>query len=82
MILNHYDKLCLEAYARSGRYKLIRKEYKSARQDYIKAIRYPANGKMVWRLRALVGYAMSLFHLDVEWIAKILGKKTYKEADR
>jgi len=81
-IIDHYNQLCLVAYARSGRYKLIRKEYKSARQDYVKAIGYPANGKMVWRLRALVGYAMSLFHMDVEWIAKILGKKTYKGADK
>ena len=79
-IINHYRKLCLIAYARSGRYKLIRKEFKSARKDYLKAITYPVGGKMVWRLRAIVGYGLSLFHLDVEWLAQLIGKKTYKQS--
>lgn len=77
-ITQHYNRLCLVAYARSGRYKLIRKEFKSARKDYLKAIAHPAGGKFIWRLRAAIGLGMSLFHLDVEWIAKILGKETYK----
>ena len=76
-IQHHYDQLCLVAYARSGRYKLLRKEFKSARKDYLKAITYPVSGKPVWRVRALVGMSMSLLHLDVEWMAKLLGRKTY-----
>jgi glycosyltransferase involved in cell wall biosynthesis len=79
-IIDYYRKLCLIAYARSGRYKLIRKEFKSARTDYLKAITYPVNGKMIWRLRAAVGYGLSLFHLDVEWLARLIGKQTYKPA--
>jgi glycosyltransferase involved in cell wall biosynthesis len=76
-IQHHYDLLCLVAYARSGRYKLLRKEFKSARKDYIKALTYPIRGKPVWRIRALVGMGMSLLHLNVEWMAKLLGRKTY-----
>lgn len=79
-IMKHYRKLCLVAYARSGRYKLIRKEYKSARNDYLKAITYPIGGKMIWRLRAAIGFGISLFHLDVEWLAKLMGKQTYKSS--
>lgn len=81
-IEHHYNQLCLVAYARSGRYKLIRREYKSARKDYLRAIGYPVGGKMIWRLRALVGYGMSLFHMDVEGLAKLLGKETYKQAGK
>ena len=77
-IIKHYKGLCLIAHARSGRYKLIRKEFKSARHDYLRAITYPAKGRMLWRFRAVVGYVMSIAHLDVEWLAKLLGKKTYK----
>ncbi|MEP6645897.1 MAG: glycosyltransferase [Saprospiraceae bacterium] len=77
LIMEYFDKLCLIAYARSGRYKLIRKEFKSARKDYIRAIGYPASGKWMWRLRSIIGYGLSIFHLDVEWLAGLLGKKTY-----
>ena len=76
-IYHYYDQLCLVAYARSGRYRLIRKEFKRSRKDYMKAIIYPVSGKGMWRLRSLIGLTMSFFHLDVEWIAKLLGKKTY-----
>ncbi|HZV71281.1 MAG TPA: glycosyltransferase family A protein [Saprospiraceae bacterium] len=72
-----FEQACLEGYARSGRYKLIRKEFRSARKDYIAAITSPVKGKMVWRLRAVVGFVVSFLHLDVEWIAKLMGKRTY-----
>ncbi len=77
-IYKHFEQLCLIAYARSGRYKLIRKEFKSARADYLKAISYPIKGKLIWRIRALVGYLVSFLHMDIEWIAHLLGKKTYR----
>ena len=76
-ILKCFDQICLTAYARSGRYKLIRREFESARKDYLKALFYPIGGKLVWRLRALIGYTFSFLKLDVEWLAKLLGKKTY-----
>lgn len=64
--------------ARSGRYKLIRKDFEGARKDYLKAIFYKGIQNKVWRLRAIIGYIFSLFHSDVESISKFLGKKSYK----
>lgn len=76
-IMRFYEAMCLIAYARSGRYRLIRKEFKNARRDYKQALTYPVSGQWTWRLRALVGYTLSLFRMDVEGLAKLLGKKTY-----
>jgi glycosyltransferase involved in cell wall biosynthesis len=78
-ISNYYDRLCLVAYARSGRYRLIRKEFAEARKDYVKAVFYPVMGEWLWRLRALVGLLMSFLKLDVEWIARLMGRKTYSK---
>lgn len=77
-IIDYFEQLCLISYARSGRYNLVRKNYSVARKDYLKAISHVAKGKMTWRLRAAVGFMMSLLHLDVEWMARLLGRKTYK----
>lgn len=77
-ILSHYHSLNLVAYARSGRYKLIRKDFQGARKDYRKAIFFPSTDGWIWRLRSAVGFGLSLFHMDVEWLAGLLGKKTYK----
>lgn len=67
------------AYARSGRYKLIRKEYASARMDYWKAISGYGMAEPVWKLRAAIGWIFSFFHLDVEGLARVLGKRSYTE---
>jgi glycosyltransferase involved in cell wall biosynthesis len=67
------------AYARSGRYKLIRKEYASARIDYLKAISGYGMAEPVWKLRAAIGWIFSFFHLDVEGLARVLGKRSYTE---
>lgn len=67
------------AYARSGRYKLIRKEYASARIDYLKAISGYGVAEPVWKLRAAIGWVFSFLHLDVEGLARILGKRSYTE---
>ena len=77
-IRKYFEERTLVAYARSGRYKLIRKEFKSARHDYLKAITYPSGMKLSWRLRALIGFTLSYFKTDVEWLAGLLGKTTYK----
>lgn len=73
-----FDRLIQIAYARSGRYKLIRKDYTGARKEYIRALFYPRTYNLVWRLRAAVGLVMSFLGMDVEWIARLLGKKVYK----
>jgi glycosyltransferase involved in cell wall biosynthesis len=74
----HFNKLILVGYARSGRYKLIRKDFPGARKDYLEAIFYPGFFHPVWRLRALIGYLFSWIKMDVEWLARLLGKFAYK----
>lgn len=74
----HFNQLLLIGYARSGRYRLIRKQFSEARKDYAKAMFYKGFSYPVWRLRALVGYAFSLLRLDVESLARLMGKRTYK----
>lgn len=73
----HFDKVMIMAYAREGRYLLIKKQFKEARKSYIKAI-LSKGGEYVWKLRALVGLFLSLFHLDVEGLAKFLNRPSYK----
>jgi len=71
----YYAGRMVIAFARSGRYKLIRKEYASARKDYVKAISGYGMAEPVWKLRATFGWFMSFFHLDVEGLARILGEE-------
>ena len=75
----YYARRMVIAYARSGRYKLIRKEYSSARKDYIKAIMGYGLVEPIWKLRAAVGWVFSLFHLNVEGLSRVLGKRSYTE---
>ncbi|MCE1199418.1 MAG: glycosyltransferase [Marinilabiliales bacterium] len=75
----YYSHRMVIAYARSGRYRLIRKEFKEARGDYRKAIFQFGFIEWAWKLRALTGWVLSLFHLDVEGLAKILGKRSYSK---
>ncbi|MEI6274528.1 MAG: glycosyltransferase family 2 protein [Prolixibacteraceae bacterium] len=75
----YYAGRMVIAYARSGRYKLIRKAYASARKDYVRAISGYGIEEPVWKLRAIVGWFFSLLHLDVEGLARFLGKRSYTE---
>ena len=74
-----YKELLLISYARSGRFKLIRSQYKEARQDYRKAIftGLPFTAFM-WKLRAFTGLILSYFRTDVEGLARMLGKKSFR----
>jgi glycosyltransferase involved in cell wall biosynthesis len=77
MINRYYDGQLVISYSRSGRYKLIRREFKSARKDYLRSIfRYGLN-KPVWKIRSITGYLFSLFHGNVEGLTRLLGKTTY-----
>jgi glycosyltransferase involved in cell wall biosynthesis len=67
----------LIGYARSGRYRLIRKEFAAARRDQLSAIFYPTTRLWVWRTRAMVGLIAGFFCFDVERLARVLGKKSY-----
>ena len=73
----YYAGRMVIAYARSGRYKLIRKEYSSARKDYVKATFGYGWREPVWKLRAAVGWVFSFFHMDVEGLSRVLGKRSY-----
>jgi glycosyltransferase involved in cell wall biosynthesis len=67
------------SYARSGRFKLIKKEFQEARKDYIRAIlKERPTIAPVWKLRAFIGLVFSFFHMDVEGLSKLLGKVSYK----
>jgi hypothetical protein len=75
---NYYHAALVIAYSRSGRYKLVRKEYSAARKDYIHSMfLFPIWREPVWRLRSLVGLLFSVLRRDVEGLAKILGKRYY-----
>jgi glycosyltransferase involved in cell wall biosynthesis len=76
-IKSHFNKVMIMAYSREGRYLLIKKQYREARKDYIRAI-FSKGGEYIWKLRALVGLLLSLLHLDVEWLARILKRPSYK----
>ncbi len=65
------------AYSRSGRYKLVRKEFADARHDYIKSFLTGGFREPVWKLRSLTGLIFSLMHMNVEGLSAFLGKKTY-----
>ena len=74
----HFRKQLVEAHSRSGRYKLIRKDFSGARKNYLKSIFcYGLNG-IVWKIRSIVGFVFSLFHADIESFSKYLGRVSYK----
>lgn len=73
-----YKKKLVICYSRSGRYKLIRRDFKGARKDYFKSIFCFGIKEPVWKLRSVVGIAFSLFNADVEGLTKKLGRITYK----
>ena len=76
--INAYFKdRIMRGYAMSGRYKLIRKDFKGARKDYFQALFFKGVWHPIWRLRALVGIVCSYLKTDVEGIAGLIGKKTY-----
>ncbi len=77
-IWDNYKKRKIITYARSGRFKLIRKDFKSARKDYIQALRLYGLKEPIWKLRAFIGLIFSFLHLDVEMPAKWFGKGSLK----
>ncbi len=76
-IRRYYDRQLIISYSRSGRYKLIRKEFKSARKDYLRSIFRYGFHEPVWKIRSITGYIFSLFHGNVEGLSRFLGKTSY-----
>ena len=75
---DHFRNQLVVAYSRSGRYKLIRKDFKGARKDYLHSIIHYGLVQPTWKLRSLVGFFFSFFRLDVEWLARLIGHDSYK----
>jgi len=78
LIVTHYMKMHVISYSRSGRYKLIRKDFEGARRDYKKSISGFGFHEPVWKLRSLVGIVFSYLKMDIEGLAKRLGRVSYK----
>lgn len=77
-IWENYKKRKIITYARSGRFKLIRRDFKGARKDYLQALRLSGFKETVWKLRAFIGLIFSFLHLDIEVLAKWFGKGSLK----
>jgi glycosyltransferase involved in cell wall biosynthesis len=78
VIDDHFRNRLVVSYSRSGRYKLIRKDFKGARKDYLHSISHYGFVQPVWKLRSMVGIFFSFFRMDVEWLAKLIGHESYK----
>jgi glycosyltransferase involved in cell wall biosynthesis len=78
VIDEYFHKRLVISYSRAGRYKLIRKDFKGARKDYWYSVVHYGFKQPVWKLRSLVGIFFSLFRMDVEWLAKLIGNDSYK----
>jgi glycosyltransferase involved in cell wall biosynthesis len=77
-IEDNYKKRKIITHARSGRFKLIRHDFKGARKDYIQALKKYGLKEPVWKLRAFIGLVFSFLQLDVEILAKWFGKGSFK----
>jgi glycosyltransferase involved in cell wall biosynthesis len=75
---SHFRDRLVISYSRSGRYKLIRKDFKGARKDYLHSIFHYGFTQPVWKLRSIVGIFFSLFRMDIEWLARLIGNESYK----
>lgn len=78
MIDNHFKNGMVIGYSRSGRYKLIRKDFNGARKDYLHSITHYGFKQPVWKLRSLIGIFFSFLRMDVEWLASLIGHDSYK----
>ena len=77
-ISDHFNNRLIVSYSRSGRYKLIRKDFRGARKDYLTSIFHFGLRMPVWKIRSAVGLFFSLFKMDIEWLAKFIGNESYK----
>ena len=75
---NYFQNRLVISYSRSGRYKLIRKDFKGARKDYIHSITHFGLRQPVWKIRSVIGILFSFLGMDIEWLAKLIGHDSYK----
>jgi glycosyltransferase involved in cell wall biosynthesis len=65
-------------YSRAGRFALINKQYLLARKYYYQSLGKYIFFEPIWKLRSLVGLIFSFIRCDVEYLAKIFGKGSFK----
>jgi glycosyltransferase involved in cell wall biosynthesis len=75
---SYFQNRLVVSYSRSGRYKLIRKDFSGARKDYLYSLTHYGFKQPVWKLRSLTGIFFSFFRMDVEWLARLIGHDSYK----
>jgi glycosyltransferase involved in cell wall biosynthesis len=73
----YFRKLVI-AHSRSGRYQLIRKNFREARKSYARSIFHYGFHEPLWKVRSVIGILFSFFHLDIEGFARMLGRVSYK----
>ncbi len=69
---NFYKGQQIISYSRSGRYKMIRKEFRNARKDFLRSVFGFGFNKPIWKVRSIIGYLCSLFHFNIEGLSKFL----------
>ncbi len=74
----YFKKLLVINYSRSGRYKLIRKDFAGARKSYLKSIFSFGLNEPIWKLRSVIGLIFCLFKKDIESFTKRIGRVSYK----
>jgi glycosyltransferase involved in cell wall biosynthesis len=57
---------------------LIRKEFSIARKEYLNVAFFPSTFNLLWRIRGLIGFCFGVANMNVESVAKKLGKRYYK----
>lgn len=72
------DDNILINYSMAGRKLLIDREKKLARSYFFKALTGSGNPLLLWRIKSFIGIIFSFVGLDMESMAKMLGKNTYK----
>lgn len=74
----HFNKMRVITYSRSGRYKLIRRDFQGARRDYIQSMFRFGWREPLWKLRSLIGFLFSWLQCDIESVARFFGRVSYK----
>lgn len=64
-------------FLQQGRLFLINKKWADARKKFLKVIAHPGN--FINFLGGIIGLLFSFFHLNIEWIARLLGKTYYSK---
>lgn len=77
-INSFYNRSLVIGYSRNGRYHLVKKNWKEGRKFYVQSILHAGPILLLWRLRSIIGLLFSLFHFNVEGLAKTLGRRTYE----